>query len=546
MRDLEKAFAHLDRFIERRMQATKIPGVSLAITSREKLLRVATFGLANLDTRVPMTPETMFYTGSNGKTFTGAAVLQLHEEGRLDIHQPVTRYLPWFEIQSRYEPITLHHLLCHTSGIPHRGDVLPDPHYEIWTMREQETAFPPGERGDYTTLNTRILGLVLEAVLGQPYGDIIQQRLLDPLGMTHTVPVLTHDVRLRIGPGYVPLFDDRPAHRSHPLVPAPWFQANFADASMATTPTDLARYLRMLMNRGRGPEGRILSEESYERMVEPVALRDEGSYFGAGLMTNQDEGCFLIGHNGSGIGHGAVMWADLDCDIGVVIMSNCAFPYIEEAFPLQVLRAAVQDRPLPPLPPVVDPRQVDNADEYAGTYRCGDKRFTLTGEDGRLIIQYQEKQVTLERRAVVLGAETGDEDSFFVNHPDFAFFLLQFGRGDDGQVVETFYGPDWYTHERYAGPASFDYPEEWDTYVGHYRVYNPWRYNFRVVFRKGQLFLVEVFGWLYWETELVPREQGGFTIGEGSPELIFFDTIVDGRALRAWKGCGYYYRFTLN
>jgi D-alanyl-D-alanine carboxypeptidase len=546
MKDLQEAFVHLDRFIEQKMRATKIPGVSLAITSRVKLLRTATFGLVNLDTQAPMTTETMFYTGSNGKTFTGAAVLQLHEEGLVDIHQPVTRYLPWFEIQSNYAPITLHHLLCHTSGIPHRGDVLPDPLYEIWTMRERETAFPPGEKGDYTTLNTRILGLVLEAVLGQPYGDIIQQRLLDPLGMTNTVPVLTHDVRLRIGLGYVPLFDDRPPHLSHPLVPAPWLQANFADACMATTPTDLARYLRMLMNRGQGPEGRILSEESYERMVEPVALRDEDSFFGAGLMTNQVEGCFLIGHNGSGIGHGAVMWADLDCDLGVVIMSNCAFPYIDEFFPLQILRAAVQDRALPPLPPVFDPHKVDNAGEYAGTYRCGDRCFTLTEEDGRLVMHYQEKQVPLERRGVVLGVEGGSEDSFFVDHPDFAFFLLKFGRNDDSEIVEAFHGSDWYTHERYAGPTHFDYPEEWNTYVGHYRVYNPWRYNFRVVLRKGQLFVVEVFGWLYWETGLVPREEGGFTLGEGSPELIFFDTIVDNQALRAWKGCGYYYRFTLN
>ena len=546
MKNIEAAFAHLDRFIEQKMRATKIPGVSLAITSREKLLRVATFGLANLDTQTPMTPETMFYTGSNGKTFTGTAVLQLHEEGLVDIHQPITRYLPWFKIQSRYAPITLHHLLCHTSGIPHRGDILPDPHYEIWTMREGETAFPPGERGDYTTLNTRILGLVLEEVLGQPYGEIIQQRLLDPLGMTSTVPVLTHDVRPRIGIGYVPLFDDRPAHLSHPLVPAPWLQANFADASMATTPTDLAKFLRMLMNRGQTPEGRILSEESYGRMVEPVALRYDDMYFGAGMMSNREENCFLIGRNGAGIGHAVVMWADLDSDIGVVIMINGAFPYIEESFPLQILRAAVQERPLPPLPPAIDPRQMENAGEYAGAYRCGDSCFELTEEDGLLIMHYREERLVLERRSTVLGSENGSEDSFFADHPDFAFFLLIFGRDNDNQIVEAFHGSDWYTHKRYDGPTHFDYPEVWDAYVGHYRVYNPWRYNFRVVLRKGRLFLVEVFGWLYWETELIPREKGDFTIGEGSPELIFFDTIVNHRALRTWKGCGYYYRFTLN
>ena len=107
MQHFEEAFNRLDQYIEQKMKVTNVPGLAVAATDREKLLRVSTYGFANVAAQTPVTPETLFEIGSIGKSFTSIALLQLREEGRLDLHQPITQYLPWFEVQSGHEPITL-------------------------------------------------------------------------------------------------------------------------------------------------------------------------------------------------------------------------------------------------------------------------------------------------------------------------------------------------------------------------------------------------------------------------------------------------------
>ena len=116
MTSMERAFEEIDRYIERRMSEVNIPGVALAVTGREKLLRTAYFGYADLAADRPIQPGTMFEIGSIGKSFTNIALMQLRDEGRLDLQAPVSRYLPWFEVPSGYGPIATHHLMTHTSG----------------------------------------------------------------------------------------------------------------------------------------------------------------------------------------------------------------------------------------------------------------------------------------------------------------------------------------------------------------------------------------------------------------------------------------------
>jgi hypothetical protein len=103
--------------------------------------------------------------------------------------------------------------------------------------------------------------------------------------------------------------------------------------------------------------------------------------------------------------------------------------------------------------------------------------FQTRSEAEQLILHLDGRRIVLEQYG---------PDQFYVNHPDLALFLLRFGR-EESQVVEAFHGPDWYVNERYAGPTTFDYPQEWDAHPGHYRSHNPWRSNFRVVLCKGAL-----------------------------------------------------------
>jgi hypothetical protein len=139
------------------------------------------------------------------------------------------------------------------------------------------------------------------------------------------------------------------------------------------------------------------------------------------------------------------------------------------------------------------------------------------------------------------------DDTFIVPHPAYDRFVLTFGRqAETGDVVELFHGADWYVNDRYQGPTSFDTPPEWDAFQGHFRAHNPWATNFRVVRRKGHLWLIFPAAPDGFEDEqpLVPLKDGSFRAGaeETSPERIRFDVVVDGKALRAVLSDGYYER----
>jgi CubicO group peptidase (beta-lactamase class C family) len=267
MTALDEAFDRLDTFIAHRMRASNTPGLAMALMDRERLLRVSTYGYADLARGTPVTPETRFAIGSDGKAFTALALLQQLDAGRLDLHAPVTQYLPWFAVRSRYAPITTHHLLCHSAGIIAGSEFAPDARYEVYALRDTDAAYPPGQHYHYSDVGYKALGLVLEHLTHQPYGQVIQSGILDPLGMAVTESVITHATRPHLAVGYQALYDDQPAHRDQPLVPAPWVETNSGDGCLASTVGDMAAYVRLLLNRGQGASGRLISAASFERMT---------------------------------------------------------------------------------------------------------------------------------------------------------------------------------------------------------------------------------------------------------------------------------------
>lgn len=535
MSSFKEVFRYLDKFIDQKMESLNIPGIALALTNGEKLLRVSTYGFSDIAAQTPVTPNTLFEIGSIGKSFTCIALLQLYERGQLDPDKPVTAYLPWFKVQSTYEPITLHHLMSHTAGIINGTDFTPEARYQLWALRETETAFPPGTFFHYSNTGYKALGLILENLLNQSYGEIIQSRILDPLEMESTDSTITHRTRNRLAVGYAPFYDDRPIHSSHQLVPATWLETDTADGCIASTAEDMATYLRMLINRGKGAKGRILSEESFNLMLQRVIEPSDelhGKFYGYGLNIDESKGHTYIGHGGGMVGYRSWILADINDGLGVVVLTNgCQDPYNIAQFTLQLLRCAFHGQQMPPLPQKDDPSQITNPTDYTGIYQADDKSFVLRAEGKQLIMEYEGDNIALEKRG---------PDCFYVNHPHFALFLLRFGR-EGNQVVEAFHGPDWYINDRYSGPTCFDYPREWRTYTGHYRSYNPWFTNFRVVLRKGELVLIEPRGE---EKKLVPLKEDTFRIGEDDrlPERIRFDTVIGNQAIRAKVGGAYYYR----
>jgi CubicO group peptidase (beta-lactamase class C family) len=532
-----QALAHLEAYVKQQMRAAGTPGLALALTDRQGSLHLGSYGLADVASRAPVSGETLFEIGSISKSFTALALLQLKDEGRIDLQAPVTDYLPWFQVPSRYGAITLHHLLSHTAGIIMGTEFTGEARYEVWALRETEVASAPGARFRYSNTGYKALGLVLEEVLGQSYGEIIQARILDPLGMGATDAVITHETRRRLAVGHGPFYDDRPAHRDHGLAPSTWLETATGDGSIAATASDLATYVRLLLNRGQDPRNRLLSETAFELMTQRVIAapeddEDHEMYYGYGLFIREEEGHTVVGHGGGMVGYTASILADLDDGLGAVALVNGpGEPGKVTQYALEVLGATRQGHELPPLPAAPDPEVAEEAAEYTGSYQSPRATFSLAAEGDRLVLAYGGERMALEKRG---------KDLFYVPHRDFGRFLLRFGRAGE-QVVEACHGADWYFNERYNGPLEFDSPPEWAAYAGHYRAHNPWHTNFRVVQRKGVLLLVEPWGA---EEELVALGAGLFRVGkeEHSPERLRFETVLGGQALRANLSCCDYYR----
>lgn len=520
------------------MRASNIPGLSLALTDRDSLRRVATQGFANLAGRKRVSPETLFEIGSISKSFTSIALLQEWESGRLDLHAPVTRYLPWFSVRSNYEPITVHHLMTHTAGIIMGTDFSTEARYETWALRDTETGFPPGSHFHYSNVGYKALGLVLESLTGKPAANTVRTRILEPLGMVSSDPAITHETRSRLAVGYSEVFDDRPPHPSYPLVPATWLETDTADGNLASTAPDMATFLRMLLNRGRGPHGRILSEEGFSLLTQRAVRPDDathGDFYGYGLNVGERDGHTTIGHSGGMVGYASTILADLDAGLGVVVLTNGMRETAEIAdAAIRLLRASAEGKRLPSLPRPKDPRYVRKPSDYAGTYRDGPEEIVIEEDHDQLVLRRGADRAVLEARK---------PDAFFVDHPDFVRFLLRFRREGD-RVVEALHGPHGYVREGASIPAPLTTPPEWDAYPGHYRSHNPWLTNFRVVMRGGALLLIRPAAD---EDPLAPLTEGVFRVGEAehSPERIRFDTILDGKAIRAnLSGCDYYRTFT--
>jgi hypothetical protein len=411
-------------------------------------------------------------------------------------------------------------------------DATPSTYYEVWSLGQSNLVARPGERWHYSNVGYKILGLILEQVLERPYREIIQEFILHRLDMHQTSPVITHDSRHQLAIGYDYLYDDRPPYASQPLVPARWIETDSGDGAIAASAEDLARFVRMLMSRGRGPRQHVLSEDSFALMTQRISQIGPVHYYGYGLTTLDQAGHQLIQHRGGMPGYFAAICADMDAGIGVAVLSTGpgGDPISIAQFVLAAARAGAASTPLPSIPPAGDRTWVANAAEYAGRYTGASRSFTIEDVSPQLALVFDDQRIILEPRGL---------DQFYANHPAFDRLLLCFGR-DRHRVVEAGWGSEWFRHERWSGPTSWQVPAMWAAYPGHYRSYGPFLSNVRVVLRKDQLRLIYPWGD---ERVLLPEGDATFQVDEPVPMRIQFDTVVVGKALRVRLADAEYYRF---
>lgn len=518
----------LDNYLARYLPAMNAPGLTLGLTDTRETRRVACYGYANLDQRLPVAPDHLFQIGSITKSFVALVILQLHEEGKLDLHAPVLNYLPDLPIVTEYGAVTIHHLLTHTSGLPDNiGIFTGDPAGRL------VQGFAPGEHFHYCNPGFAILGLLAAKLDGRPWRVLAQDRLLTPLGMSSTRPVITTADRARAAVGYEPFWDDQVYPRQGRLAPAANLIMDDTAGCIASTPADMARYARMLLNRGQGPHGRIVSEESFGRMSTPYIKADEFSptaSYGYGIAVDTLDGHKILRHTGGMVAFASSIHVDLDGGFAAFASINAMQGYRPIAvteYAVRLLRAEGESKNLPAAPSIDDPSEVSNATDYAGTF---------TASDGRtLAFVVREKRLTLMDGSTSVPLQHNAGDEFISTVPGiFAEHSFAFKRkaaaskagasGPPQPVVEVAYGPDWYTAPGYDGPRSFTVPAHYSAFIGRYQSESPWAGDSLVYVLKGQLLIDG--------EPLTPLGDRLFRMGEESwlPETVEFQHIFQGKA----------------
>jgi D-alanyl-D-alanine carboxypeptidase len=359
------------------------PGVAVIVTERGRTVYAAGRGLADVERRTPIARGTVFRLGSITKQFTAAIILQLVDERRLSLDDPLSRFFP--DHPQPGASATVRQLLNHTSGIQSYTGI-PGWMVEanlnrayttaemIAVFRDRPSPSPPGARWAYNNSGYVLLGAIIERVTGMPWHEAVARRIARPLGLRsirygvgeETVPLMAH--------GYTssPEGGVRPADRVHMSVP-------HGGGALIGSVEDMARWARALHH------GRVVSAARYRLMIAPTRLPD-GSVtdYGFGLGMGDVRGRRAIGHNGLVAGFLADSRYLPDQDVFVAVFANSDAPAVSPSVTLRRLAAMALGDPYPEFTRMaVDPAAVEPfLGAYALPQGAGERRFYL--RDGKL------------------------------------------------------------------------------------------------------------------------------------------------------------------
>jgi len=324
--------AFLDNLFAYQMEEYHIPGVAISIVKDGAVFFAKGYGYADLENNIPVDPEqTIFRVGSVGKNFTWTAVMQLVEQGKLDLDADVNTYLD-FRISDTYlQPITLKHLMTHTSGIEDRwlGSLTADAS-ELVSAREWLIANfpgrvrPPGEAAGYSNYNAMLAGYIVARVSGEPYEEYIQKHIFDPLGMTHSTvrPQIPKELRAFASKSYTYVdgtFQQFPDYLTQSAVLPSGFHQNSV--------TDMARFMIARLEggayNGASIKMRILEEDTAQEMLTTLYTPDprlRGTAYG--LFDLSDNGQWVLGHEGYAPVMASQMLLLPDQHLGVFVVYN--------------------------------------------------------------------------------------------------------------------------------------------------------------------------------------------------------------------------------
>ena len=373
LRDKTALEAFVDGVVTPLMQNENSPSGTVAIVLDGELLLAKGYGYKDVEARTPVdVADTLFRPGSVSKLFTWVAVMQLVEQGKLDLDADVNTYLQGFRIRETFDqPITLRHILTHTPGFEDGGlgYLIIDkpenliPLSEAMERYQPERVNPPGVQSAYSNYGTALAGLIVEQVSGVPFNDYVQRNLFDPLGMRHSsfAEPLPPELDARMAKGYKV---DKGAYVEKPFE----LVGNFGPAGgMSTTATDMMRFAQAILNGGELDGQRILKSETLKQMLtRSFAQDDRLSGMLLGFYESDYNGNRVVGHGGD------TQWfhSDLAIDEGNRLAIFVSFSGTGGRFPRSALISALYDEYFPAAieAPAAPADFKDRAARYAGSY----------------------------------------------------------------------------------------------------------------------------------------------------------------------------------
>jgi CubicO group peptidase (beta-lactamase class C family) len=308
----------IDRVVRVEMEESGISGVAVGVARGARIVHRAGYGFADVENRIPVTPETVFNIGSITKQFTAALILDLVDEGALALDEPLTKHLPGYPTWG--PEVTVEMLLTHTSGIKNYTTmerwwetlaVEMPPRRLIGIFESEPFDFRPGSRFSYSNSGYVVLGWLAEQVTGQPYGGILNERLFVPLELPSTRYCDDQALVPNRARGYT-VTDGELRHSTYVSM-----SQAFAAGAICSNVDDLIRWTRLLAR------GEVIGRDGYGAMTTPATLADGSQIeYGYGMAIGYLEGHHRVGHVGGTLGFSSQIAHYEDDDVTVVVLTN--------------------------------------------------------------------------------------------------------------------------------------------------------------------------------------------------------------------------------
>jgi CubicO group peptidase (beta-lactamase class C family) len=373
--------AFLDGVLEVYMKTLHIPGATISVIKDGKIFFTKGYGYADVEKKKPVLPErTLFRIASVSKLFTWTAVMQLVEQGKLDLEADVNTYLRDFKIPATFpEPITLADLMSHTAGFE---DILTSsartpqdliPLSEFVKSMIPARVWPPGQYTAYSNYSTALAGYIVQEVSGLPFDDYIEQNIYKPLGMAHSsfrTPLPT-GLANDVSTGYT---YQGGAFKAEPFQ---LLNGDYPAGSMSTTATDIARFMIAHLQNGEYEGQRILREETARAMHKRLFSHDPRLTGNAhGFWERKLNGLTILEHGGDIKCFHTNMSLIPEKNAGFFLSFNCGTTSsltAAEAFQAFLNRYY----PAPSLPDIKpNPDSLAHLQKYTGVYEMNRRSFT--------------------------------------------------------------------------------------------------------------------------------------------------------------------------